>query len=541
MESHSLSPNNTEIASAKTIKKPIRSTILAFNTKKSKLPDKDKQFLDELMKRNNEGVPKTLKNPIMSFISEGSARIRGISLKPEKIKSGKKAVKCTTSSDFKQYENLSEHRSIKFQGITQFGSIKSIENNTILDTSYKYFVGNGNNDNLVRKILNIKPGWVKTFSPATANLIWTEVKQIAIFDLIPSLAIKKKKTLESNLNNIEPQNNTQGNDTLKSKIYNKIEGNKELASKKRLFVNMSSYYKSIGDNPFKYLPLTLHIVDGTKDPSFKEFIKYFRNFQKEMQNDEILNNCWLVKPGESTNRGIGITVCSTVEEVSKCIDEKKFSGTTQRTYIVQKYLYKPMLYRNRKFDIRCYALITIINGKLQAYFYRDGYLRTSCQEFNMDNIHERFIHLTNDAVQKNSPDYGRYEDGNKLSYEEFQEYINESVANKANFKSEVYPKMKKIVTDTIKATWKRLDPKKRTHTFEILGYDFMLDEMYSPWLLEINTNPCLALSGSYLAKLIPMMLTHAFEIALDQLFSPREELITETSNKFELIFTNKKS
>ena len=247
-----------------------------------------------------------------------------------------------------------------------------------------------------------------------------------------------------------------------------------------------------------------------------------------------------MKPGESTNRGIGITVCSTIDEVSKCVDEKKYTGNSQRTYIIQKYIYKPMLYKNRKFDIRCYALITIINDKFQAYFYKEGYLRTSCQEFNMDNIHEKFIHLTNDAVQKNSPDYGKYENGNKLSYKEFQAYINDRADNKVNFKGEVYPKIRKIVLDTIKATYKKLDPKHRAHTFEILGYDFMIDEMYSPWLLEINTNPCLALSGNYLSKLIPMMLTHAFEISLDQLYPLTEVLENEFPNKFELIFTNKK-
>ena len=33
------------------------------------------------------------------------------------------------------------------------------------------------------------------------------------------------------------------------------------------------------------------------------------------------------------------------------------------------------------------------------------------------------IHLTNDAVQKKGDDYGKFEAGNKLSYSEFQNYI----------------------------------------------------------------------------------------------------------------------
>jgi hypothetical protein len=31
----------------------------------------------------------------------------------------------------------------------------------------------------------------------------------------------------------------------------------------------------------------------------------------------------------------------------------------------------------------------------------------------------------------------------------------------------------------------------------------MIDEDLKPWLIEVNTNPCLELSGSLLTRLIP--------------------------------------
>lgn len=78
-----------------------------------------------------------------------------------------------------------------------------------------------------------------------------------------------------------------------------------------------------------------------------------------------------------------------------------------------------MLINSRKFDFRCFGMLTSINGTLKGYFYEDAYIRTSCKEFDIDNLGNKFIHLTNDAVQKNSNDYGKFENGNKMSLQDF--------------------------------------------------------------------------------------------------------------------------
>lgn len=59
----------------------------------------------------------------------------------------------------------------------------------------------------------------------------------------------------------------------------------------------------------------------------------------------------------------------------------KGEGRGDRTFILQKYIENPALYKGRKFDIRCFALVTSINGHLKGYNYLDGYLRTSGREF----------------------------------------------------------------------------------------------------------------------------------------------------------------
>ena len=41
---------------------------------------------------------------------------------------------------------------------------------------------------------------------------------------------------------------------------------------------------------------------------------------------------------------------------------------------------------------------------------------------------------------------------------------------------------------------------------EIFGYDFILDEEINPWLIEVNTNPCIEESSPLLEMLLPRMI-----------------------------------
>ena len=61
---------------------------------------------------------------------------------------------------------------------------------------------------------------------------------------------------------------------------------------------------------------------------------------------------------------------------------------------------------------------------------------------------------------------------------------------------------------------------KRQHSFEILGYDFMLDDNYKVYLIEANTNPCLETTCPILQKVITDVVDSGFRLALDPLFPP---------------------
>jgi tubulin---tyrosine ligase len=401
------------------------------------------------------------------------------------------------------------------------------------ESCYKYFLGSGNNSELINKALKSRSKWKRVYSCTSANFIWTAVKKNVVYDYLKTYEDTLDQTITIPITEY-PLTLTQEYychllplrliTPTKSRLYNKLPENRELTSKKRLFHNMYSYYTNLKVDPFTKIPVTYHILYGSHDPIFKTFVSAFNQIQKLGKN-----NMWIIKPGEGTNRGNGIQVCNSMEQITKVLDS--YYSEEERTYVVQKYIHNPLLYKSRKFDIRCYGLITSIQGNIVSYFYKQGYLRTSSVTFCTKDVDNRFIHLTNDAVQKYSTQYGNHEAGNKLSYAELQDYLSNNYPGK-NFYEDILPRIKELVRDTVLATYTKLSPEKKMHAFEILGYDFLIDSDFHVWLIEVNTNPCLELSSPYLELLIPKMIDHALALTVDQIF-PNE---TPSTNDFELIF-----
>lgn len=120
--------------------------------------------------------------------------------------------------------------------------------------------------------------------------------------------------------------------------------------------------------------------------------------------------------------------------------------------------------------------MTSINGRLKGYFYEDAYIRTSCKEFDINSLDNKFIHLTNDAVQKFSQDYGKYENGNKMSLHDFQKYLKHLSSNKAtgdpyyaniDIFRDLMPQIRRLVADSYRAVSGKIDPDRLSNTFEV--------------------------------------------------------------------------
>lgn len=222
---------------------------------------------------------------------------------------------------------------------------------------------------------------------------------------------------------------------------------------------------------------------------------------------------WILKPASLTNRGFGIQVVRGVNAVLKVVDSigyddteeadrpdsaessptKKSTGTrppptenglekaantrgARTGWIVQEYMERPLLISGRKFDIRCYVVLTLSTKVgLKAYFYNDAYIRTSCKKYNLSQLEDRETHLTNDAVQKHSKNYGKFEQGNKLSLTEWQSSINVDYpgVSPSIVMDQIFPRIKELTRYSILAAQETLCKSTFSKSFELLGYEYV--------------------------------------------------------------------
>lgn len=571
----SFSIDSTLVDFQRLSKKPVHQKEFIFGAEYDEISHNKSTLVSKLKQRKNLSLLETINKPQLEIpellVSKSPTKlisryispyIRENRLTPKSVKEMRKPSKTKKRKLLAPVLNMDEALKIKEVCFDYFLKSLQVSNGIQLrvneQKTYKFFVGLGNNSELVTKIIRTRPWWVKTDSYKEAHFVWTSTKHKKTLNKLPcgskveltklqsNKKLTIKKILECEKQGYSLITKSKFFTSLSSqciidmssiKLHNRLDCNKHLVSKKRLFFNLKKFYEQSGLEPFDYIPVTFH-VKSLKDDSLDRFKLEFSRIEEKTRE-----KLWIVKPGENTNRGKGIKVCNSISAIEEFISNNKEG----RTFIIQKYIEKPLLIHKRKFDIRCFGLMTSFNNNIQGYFYPEGYIRTSCKEFSTKSFN-KYIHLTNDAVQKNSEEYGKFEPGNKICYSEFQIYLNQDHPTlKKNFERDLNSQIRNIVSDTFKASYNIIDPTRKLHSFELLGYDFMIDENFKVWLIEVNTNPCLELSCGYLSKLIPSVLDNAFRLTLDQFFCPGIESkkfmkwIQDgvVANKFELVFSER--
>lgn len=158
------------------------------------------------------------------------------------------------------------------------------------------------------------------------------------------------------------------------------------------------------------------------------------------------------------------------------------------SFVVQKYLEDPYLYNTRKFDLRVYIFIS---HEMKCFLFpyailnwREYLARLSSDSFALSNPNP-FVHLTNNAVQQHGNGFGRFEEGNMMTF------TNLFMKSTINDRQTIDDQIEEVSKRVFAASKGSLNPSNHKHCFELFGLDIIIDSNLKCWLLEVNSNPSL--------------------------------------------------
>ena len=303
----------------------------------------------------------------------------------------------------------------------------------------KVFIGKGNNSKIVGDVIARRQGLLRSGTIGGSQIVWTcldhkdvqktnvssavwididdvnrmqEYKKIDIYDVgkLISQLIRLNLFIVRNVSLIK---DIFDNIIMKKSIHmiyienlfmpNHIKGSIYIGRKSLLTESLILYFTKMNKDPFSVIPRTFIIKYSNYDADMKmirSLIQAGRGYSYPL----------IIKPGENANRGTGISIAYKDQDLLETVSSIFSEGggptpglkKTTHSVLVQNYIVSPLLYKSRKFDMRCYALAVRTFDRVSFYWYTQGYARTSSYAYNVNNRDNLMVHLTNEAVQVQS-------------------------------------------------------------------------------------------------------------------------------------------
>ncbi|CAF0987330.1 unnamed protein product [Rotaria sordida] len=298
-------------------------------------------------------------------------------------------------------------------------------------------------------------------------------------------------------------------------MVNHIQGEDYFTTKLQLWQSLQTYEKismTMQKRSLQFLPLNQFVPETFKLDEKNDRDAFFNTHKP--------GDVWICKPS-GLNQGKGIYLVRDIESLKSkfaeidAMDRKKQISVKPMKRVIQRYIMNPLLVQGKKFDIRCYMLISSVKPLL--IFYHSGYIRLSM--FDFDNNDENLLtHLTNQYMQKKDPKYYDIKEDTAWTMEQFNDYVNKNLASSKNLEQDwvlnVLPKtIQRIMLNVIESIRMRL--KRRIGCFGLYGYDFMIDQDMKVWLIEINVNPALTTNTNTLVQAIPPVVKESILLSIE--------------------------
>ncbi|XP_016953029.1 tubulin polyglutamylase ttll6 [Drosophila biarmipes] len=203
---------------------------------------------------------------------------------------------------------------------------------------------------------------------------------------------------------------------------------------------------------------------------------------------------FILKP-YSAGQGRGIWITTDLRTVGK-----------REKLICQTYIERPLLIDGYKFDLRVYTLVTSVDP-LRIFVYNEGLARFATQKYvppTMGNSHNVFMHLTNYCLNRRNSQYmvgNGPEAGSKRKLSAFNKWLVDHNYDVAEFWASVDDAIIKTLISawpTLKHNYNVCFPKhdKIQASFQLLGFDILVDWKLKPYILEVNHTPSLSADES---------------------------------------------
>lgn len=234
------------------------------------------------------------------------------------------------------------------------------------------------------------------------------------------------------------------------------------------------------------------------------------------------HNVWLLKPANSS-QGQGIIVTDN----EKCI--LSHLRHPKKKFVVQKYIERPLLMYNTKFDIRQYFLVTVDATHVRVWTSPVSSIKFASSEFTLDDLDES-IHITNAYVQQKyraQPKAKPIPSHRMWSWLEFIDYLDSIGADFAWDK--IYTSMKLSIISIVTASFDNIE--KKPGRFELFGVDWLVTYNFETFLLEVQRPPGMGTYSSVSTLVCGTILEDVVRVTVDYAADH-----TASTGTFEVIF-----